>query len=316
MPMSPATPRMESRPLTVSVAGGVGVLLIHAVLVLPFVLNLSLPSPRRPPTTGAGASAFLSAAEAEMTVVFIDESTPTEHTVPAKPPALASRGMTPPDLQVVVLSPDPAPAAANAKNRDSDDVQDDAGAAEAVEHARLYGRYVGQVQARIERAWMRPRSEIGAPRFSCRARIQQDRRGAVVGLTLDLCNGTERWQQSLVSAIRTASPLPAPPDESVYADILWLSFGSEAFAEGGSSQGFEPESRLADATDRSALESFRQFANGGHRPLKSDDKQMSEVIHLTIIGAPGDLSISNQLPAEPPTTLPPPERLPPDPPPQ
>jgi hypothetical protein len=47
----------------------VGVLLIHALLVLPFVLSLSLPSPRRPDTTGAGATAFASAAEPEMTVV-------------------------------------------------------------------------------------------------------------------------------------------------------------------------------------------------------------------------------------------------------
>lgn len=310
------TRRLESRPLTVSATGAVGVLLIHALLLLPFVLNLSLPSQRRPNVAGAGASVFVSAAEPEMTVVFIDEPTPAENKVPPEPPILSSRGITPPDLQLVVLSPDPSPAGANAKAGDSDEVQDNTAAADAAEHARLYGRYVGQVHARIERAWMRPRSEIGAPRFSCRARIRQDRRGAVLEVTLDHCSGTERWQQSLVSAIRTASPLPAPPDASVYADLLWLSFGSEPFADGGSSQGFEPESRLADTTDQSALESFRQFANGSHRQLKSDDKQTSEVIHLTIIGIPADPSISRQLPAEPPTALPQPEPLPLDPPPQ
>ncbi len=308
------SPRFKSRPFAVSAAGVVGVLLIHVLLVLPFVLNLSLPSPRRPNVTGAGASAIASAAEPEMTVVFIDEPTPAEDTATPTPPVLASRGITPPALQLVVLSPDPDPAAAKANTEDSDDVKDDTGAAQAAEHARLYGRYVGQVQARIERAWMRPRSEIGAPRFSCRARIQQDHRGVLVAVTLDHCNGTDRWQQSLVSAIRTASPLSAPPDASVYADILWLSFSSEGFEEGGSTQGFEPETRAANEAERSVLESFQQFASGAHGELKSGDKESSKVIHLTIIGSPAARSTPNQLPAEPRASPPPLEPQSPGPP--
>lgn len=303
----PTTHRLESRPFAVSAVGAVGVLLIHALLVLSFVLSLSLPSARRPNTVGAGATAFLSAAEPEMTVVFIDEPTPAENASPPAPPVLASRGVTPPDLQLVILSPDPSPAGADAKAEDSDDSTKDAESADAGEHARLYGRYVGQVQARIERAWMRPRSEIGAPRFSCRARVQQDRTGAVVGVTLDRCNGTERWQQSLLSAIRTASPLPAPPDASVYADILWLSFSSEPFEEGGSTQGFEPATRMADVAERGVLDSFRQFVNDGQARLKSGDKEASKVIHLTIIGTPREPYVPNQLPAEPPTAPPLPE---------
>jgi TonB-like protein len=282
------------------------VLLIHAVLVLPFVLNLSLHSPRRPNTTGAGATAFASAAEPEMTVVFIDEPTPATSTSPSKPPPLASRGVTPPDVQLVVLSPDPSPAAANVQTADSTDAQEDTASAEAAEHARLYGRYLGQVQARIERAWMRPRSEIGAPQFSCRTRIQQDRREAVVEVTLDHCNGTERWQKSLVSAIRTASPLPAPPDASVYADILWLSFSSEGFEEGSSTQGFEPEASQTGLVRDSdiARQSFEQFASGARRMFRPDGKEDSKVIHLTIVGSssPG-ASPLNELPADP---LPPP----------
>ena len=289
MPLSPGTPRLKSRPLAVSAAGFVGVLLIHAMLVLPFVVNLSLPSPRHPDTTGAGATAFMSAAEPEMTIVFIDEPSPVENTAPPTPPVLASRGMTPTDLPLVVLSPDPPPAMTSAKTEDSHDVQGDTGPAEAAEHARLYARYVGQVQGRIERAWTRPRSEIGASTFFCRTRIRQDRRGAVIEVTLDHCNGTERWQHSLVSAIRTASPMPAPPDASVYADILWLNFSSEGFEEGRSTQGFEPETRAAGGTERSALESFQRFTSGTLGGHGSDDKA-ANVIHLTIIGSPADHS--------------------------
>lgn len=227
----------QSRPLTVSMAGGLGVVLIHALLALPFVLNLSAPSPRRPNVTGAGATAIVSSAELEMTAVFIDEPASAQQ---MQPSALASRGQTPADLQLVVLSADPYPAAPRMKTQDSD-VAQDVGAAEAAEHALLYGRYIGQLQARIERAWMRPRTEIGAPQFSCRVRIQQTRRGELVDIRLDHCNGTERWQQSLLSAIRTASPLPSPPDESVYADVLWMSFASGGFTDGSSDQGFEPQ---------------------------------------------------------------------------
>jgi hypothetical protein len=299
------TPLFGSRPLVVSAAGAVGVLLIHALLVLSFVLNLSLPSPRRPNITGAGASAFMSAAEPDMTMVFIDEPSPVRNPAPPAPPVLASRGMKPRDLPLVVLSPDPSPASASVETPDSDDTQDDSVAAGAAEHARLYGRYVGQVQARIERAWLRPRSEIGAPQFSCRARIRQDRRGVVIAIDLDHCSGSERWRESLLSAIRTASPLPAPPDASVYADILWLSFTSGPFEEGGSTQGFEPEGRLADATDRSVLESFRQFANSTQDELKSDGRESSKVVHLTIIGNPVNEPAPSRLSAEPPALEPP-----------
>lgn len=304
------TPRLESRPFAVSATGAVGVLLIHALLVLPFVLKLSLPTPRHPNITGAGATALVSSAEPEMTAVFIDEPASVKNPAAPMLPALASRGMTPPDLQLMVLSPDPSPAATNA--RDSSDDEDSSTSA-AADHARLYGRYVGQVQARIERAWMRPRTAIGAPRFSCRARIQQNRRGQVIDVKLDHCNGTQLWQQSLLSSIRTASPLPAPPDVSVYADVLWLSLSSEPFREARSTQGFEPEAPSASTVGPSVLESFRDFVNGGRSGPRQHVKDKSQVFHLTIIGTPSrETAVSNEAtavsppfpPAEPPALAP------------
>lgn len=303
MSLSPFTPRPASRPLAVSAAGMVGVLLIHAVLVLSFVLSLSVPATRRP-DTGSGASAFPSSTEPDMTLVFIEEPSAIETAAPPKPAVLASRGMAPPDLPLVVLSPDPSPATAKLKTTDSSEARDQT-AAEAGEHARLYGRYLGQVQARVERAWMRPRTGIGALRFLCRVRLQQDRRGDLVGIALDQCNGTARWRESLLSAIRTASPLPAPPDASVYADVLWLSFASEGFQEEGSTQGFEPETpatRLADE-QQAARQSLEDFASG-HR--KSAHEVDSNVVHLTIIGDPGAT-------AQPDDTA---TRVPPSPPPE
>jgi hypothetical protein len=223
-----------------------------------------------------------------MTVVFINELSPAERTVPPEPKDLASRGLAPPDLPVLVFSPDASSRAPVDVN--SEKAQDSLASAEAVgdqtQHALLYGRYLMQVQARIERAWMRPRSEIGAQRFSCLARIQQDRRGDVVGIKLDHCNGAERWQQSLLNAIRAASPLSAPPDPSVYADSLWLDFESEGVQPGGSSDGFEPENRETRvAADLSrARESFEHFGDRANRDLQSNGRDGTKVIHLTITG--------------------------------
>jgi hypothetical protein len=107
--------------------------------------------------------------------------------------------------------------------------------------AELYGRYLGQVQARIERAWWRPRSPIDSELFDCDLQVLQDTRGRVLEVTLQRCNGDLLWQMSLVRAVERASPLPAPPDPKVFTSSLRLSFTSRAYAPGTDEQGFEPQ---------------------------------------------------------------------------
>lgn len=98
--------------------------------------------------------------------------------------------------------------------------------------AALYGRYLGQIHARIDRAWVRPRSAIGAPLFRCQVEVDQGPDGTVGTVTLQRCNGTMRWQQSLVQGITAASPLPAPPNPAVFAEHVILHFEAVAFAPG------------------------------------------------------------------------------------
>jgi hypothetical protein len=81
----------------------------------------------------------------------------------------------------------------------------------------------------------------GNESFSCQVGIAQDSNGYVMEVTLVHCNGNAHWQQSLVSGIQSASPLPAPPDPSLFASQLRLSFDATAFVTGGPEQGFEPE---------------------------------------------------------------------------
>ena len=92
---------------------------------------------------------------------------------------------------------------------------------------------------------MRPRTPIESGRFTCRARIVQDKTGVVQEVELRDCNGDAHWQVSLVRAIQSASPLPAPPNPSVFAKTLTLEFSSEPFIPGGDPEGFEPQARTA-----------------------------------------------------------------------
>jgi hypothetical protein len=109
----------------------------------------------------------------------------------------------------------------------------------------ISGRYVGQIQARIERAWLRPRTAIGAPIFQCQVQVEQDGAGQVGDVTLIKCNGDTRWQVSLVHAIEAASPLPAAPAPTVFARHILLEFRAMAYAPGVNADLYEPAARPA-----------------------------------------------------------------------
>ena len=293
----PPTLTPPRRRVQLSAVGIAGTVLVHALLFLPIVLDLSLPAPRLPNHSGAGASAVASNQEPVMTAIFINEVSPVERLATVKPVELASRGVAPRDLPVLVFSPDSTPASDVDPNSADKSVSAEA-AGDQTQHALLYGRYLGQIQARIDRAWVRPRTEIGAPRFSCRARIEQGTRGDVLNVKLDHCVGAPRWQQSLVSAIRTASPLPAPPDPSVYADVLSLVFESDGFRPGGSSDGFEP-ANASELVANQERESFAHFAERTGTDAQRTDKTGTDVVHLTIIGDPHPATMPITQPGSP-----------------
>jgi hypothetical protein len=96
--------------------------------------------------------------------------------------------------------------------------------------SQLYGQYMGQIDARVERAWLRPRTPIGARLISCTGRIEQDEAGNIREIMLVRCNGDVRRQQSVVRAIQAASPLPVPPDSKVFRPHITLSFRWEAYS--------------------------------------------------------------------------------------
>lgn len=127
-------------------------------------------------------------------------------------------------------------------------------AGDPARQSMLFGRYTGQIDARIQRAWRRPRSAIDGPfasgsdggaaaradTFQCQARIVQEASGNVKEIELIQCNGSPEWQLSLVRAIQLASPLPAPPDPSVFTNVLTLAFEAKAYVPGYREDEYEP----------------------------------------------------------------------------
>jgi hypothetical protein len=126
---------------------------------------------------------------------------------------------------------------------------------DGTEQARLLGIYTGQIQARIDRVWRRPRTPINESTagkkptdadesFQCEAQIIQDVRGNVQEILLPRCNGSAAWQRSLVVAIQQASPLPAPPSASVFSQSITLNFLGLRFIAGAPEDDYEPERRI------------------------------------------------------------------------
>jgi hypothetical protein len=214
----------------------------HALLVLPMVWGGSSPKVRPPDQQGAGSSAIASAEEPTETLIFVKLPGVARSTDPL-PKTVASRGFAPHDLLISAASPDVAPAVDLSRLLTADDGEmAPASAADQVgRRAQLLGLYIGQVKARIERAWLRPRGTITGGVFNCSVTIRQDRRGNVERVDMHACNGGDDWQRSLESAIRSASPLSAPPDPSVFATSLSLSFVATAFVPGQPGDGYQSE---------------------------------------------------------------------------
>ena len=88
--------------------------------------------------------------------------------------------------------------------------------------AGLLARYVADLRARIERAWNRPAS--ARPGLKCTLFVTQVPGGTVSSVRLGECNGDEAVRQSIVLAVHRASPLPPPPDPSLFERSLNVEF--------------------------------------------------------------------------------------------
>lgn len=230
----------------VSVVGALGALALHLVFLSALTLGTSagrMPKGQGDTSSDAVPSTYEGAVSA---LIFIDP------TALAGGPGVAAPHLErQPKLQVFptarlvrLASIDRALSGDEDNSRSSEATA--LTQADGAEKAMLFGRYVNQIVARIDGLWVLPRTapsgasfwspapaaaRDSAPGdslrpFRCRVQILQSRDGEVREVTLLDCDGSPEWQQSLVNAIDAASPLPAPPSESVFARSVVLNFTS------------------------------------------------------------------------------------------
>ena len=266
--------RLEHRTLT-SCAAAVAVAALHLLFVAPVLWGRGN-SPHTQEKYRGNTAAL-------QWVVLNDSLGNSAISPPAFPsPSLEAIGIT--DALPTIRSSAP-PTPASDTRSDRADGQAGLGA--------MYGRYVGQIRARIERAWQRPRTAIGAPLFQCLVQVDQDSRGRVEDVTLVQCNGDDRWRLSLVHAVEVASPLPAPPNPAVFAPHVLLEFRAMAYSSGAQAALYEPPGQPAipvkpGDSDAQSENAFRALRDAARAP------DSRKVIELRIEGSKAEVEPERQ----------------------
>lgn len=244
-----AKSRTSFRFLSPTLIGILGTVLLHAIFIQTVSFGSRI-AKQKPPESQQSALSKSTIDEESLVLISLptvdNTSDAASESVTSSLPDLSKMKIKahitadPPEflnLETLALSEDQAP---NSVASDSD----------GTGLARLFGIYTGQIQARIDRVWRRPRTPINEnaadkkppdadESFQCEAQIIQDARGNVQEILLPRCNGSPAWQHSLVVAIRQASPLPAPPDLKVFSQSITLNFVGLPYIQGASNEEYE-----------------------------------------------------------------------------
>ena len=86
----------------------------------------------------------------------------------------------------------------------------------------LKASYVRAIQAHVEQRWYEPPGTTQG--LSCTIYVTQIPGGEVVGMRFGSCNGGAAVRQSIETAVKNASPLPAPPEPALFEREVELVF--------------------------------------------------------------------------------------------
>lgn len=229
--------RLPSRSVSRYGVVGTGALasfLLHALLITSLTWGGSHVRPVPPPHPDLGAPSSRDESEGEFTMELVSIEKEAGSSAEGNEEAIVSPTFESVTLEAALANVSVPPMS------DPDATHTELSEASAAARAALVGRYLGQINARIERAWRRPRTSVDAGPFSCRVRIEQDASGGVREITLERCNGDAHWQVSLVHAIQRASPLPAPPDPTVFTRVLRMNFRAQPYSPQAPQDAYEP----------------------------------------------------------------------------
>jgi hypothetical protein len=260
----PVIPKAQTprRFLPPTLIGILGTLLLHALVIqsVPWGSDPKIKPPETPQSAAALAKSKADPAEGFVLILLpttaASNSADAQRLISSLPDVSKMKIKSPVDvdppallnIEALALSEDPVSKPTS-------------GSGDSTDLARLFGLYTGQIQARIDRVWRRPRtpvSEIATGQkpadadeaFQCETQIIQDARGNVQEiLLLPRCNGSSAWQRSLVLAIQQASPLPAPPSIRVFTQSITLKFVGLPYAIGGPAEEYEFEAHKVARSD-------------------------------------------------------------------
>ena len=96
---------------------------------------------------------------------------------------------------------------------------------EAVDSGQM-DQYVRLIQQRVERNWIRPPSaRVG---LECVVNVTQIPSGDVIDVRVGRCNGDDAVRRSIETAVLKSSPLPRPPNPSLFTRNLQIVFAPES----------------------------------------------------------------------------------------
>lgn len=207
-------------------------LALHAALVSTALLGTAGRPPLKPLNEGASASNQTeSVTEFVSVMLLLNDRSITPPDQPSDDSAFSTQHEAEPlakDAVLLTRIDEPKPPEMSGSEGGTDESSPTAEAmGDEAGRAMLFGRYMGQVKARIERAWDYPVA-TAAGKFKCKVQIKQSVRGEVQEVTLQRCGDDPAWQLSLVHAIQSASPLSAPPSDAVFTNVITLSFEAES----------------------------------------------------------------------------------------
>ncbi len=299
-PANKCTPTARQSRIPARVLGVVGTVLLHGIVFQTMVLGTS--TRKIPVPTQGLASTANAGAESEMTLVVVQ---PME--APNSKDSLfeeyVSRGSLMKDLPIALISPDPTPTLSLQPEQLTDNTEAElpVNSGDPAGQAHLFGIYSGQIQARIDRVWRRPRTPVneyrtqrqgslGEEPFQCQVRIIQDNQGNVQEILLLQCNGSAAWQRSLVIAIQQASPLPAPPSPTVFTNTLTMTFTGFEYRPDSSVDDYEIEApRTLVQNSANSASAQPPAANVQHPAMWRDGRNMHALRAPTDESSPASL---------------------------
>jgi outer membrane biosynthesis protein TonB len=227
--------RLQRQAISVVCVGAT--LLAHVLLLTPMLWGgAASNSPRQPDAAGANANAGSPQGMSTERLILIDLGSSTREPAPPEHTAHLPQPMAAPTL-VQILGPDSLPMPPIMVDPEGESAQ--ISSADLIARTQLAGIYESQIRARIERAWRRPRTGLADDLFQCQVKVWQDAQGNVLRVSLQECEGTQAWFDSMINAVQAASPLPAPPNPTVFMESFQMSFTSVTYKEGINEQGFD-----------------------------------------------------------------------------